>query len=286
MKGSQLTKLRKKSERMVQIMGKLERWKKLTGLVCMAVVLAFVLIIGNTSYAAGKGSINITDITMSKGQTKKLKISGTKEKVKWKSSKPSVVKVNVSGKIKAVKKGTAVITGTVSGKQYRCTVRVNQSRKNKDNILIVYFSQTGTTKDVAQKIQKLTGGDLLRIREKSKYPDDYDKTVSRAKKELNKNARPKITSVAANMKDYDVVFIGYPIWWHSTPKVIDTFLESYNLEGKTVIPFCTSGGSDIEESMPVINKLCKGSTILDGYTADSGSTKEIRRWLKRIGVIK
>lgn len=82
-----------------------------------------------------------------------------------------------------------------------------------------------------------------------------------------------------------MIYIGYPIWWHSTPKVVDTFLTKYNLKGKTVIPFCTSGGSDISESMGVIKKLCKRSTILDGYTADSGSTKEIKNWLTKIGVL-
>lgn len=238
-----------------------------------------------------KVTINITDIVMKKGQSRTLKISGTKKKVTWKSSKPSVVKVNSKGKMSAKKSGTATITGTVkqnkkqSARKYTCKVRVSAAKKKDKKVLVAYFSQTGATKAVAEKIHKLTGGDILRIREKDKYPNDYDKTVARAKRELNKNARPKITSVVANMKDYDIIYIGYPIWWHSTPKVVDTFLAKYNLKGKTVIPFCTSGGSDISESMDVIKKLCKGSTILEGYTADSGSTREIRNWLTKIGML-
>lgn len=85
------------------------------------------------------------------------------------------------------------------------------------------------------------------------------------------------------MKSYDVVYVGYPIWWHSTPKVINTFLEEQNLKGKTVIPFCTSGGSDIEETLSDLKKSCKGATVLEGYTAEEGTTKEIRNWLKDIG---
>lgn len=246
-----------------------------------------------TVLAASKNeaAINITDIVMKKGQSRTLKISGTKKKVTWKSSKTSVVKVNSKGKMTAKKSGTATITGTVkqnkkqSAKKYICKVQVSAAGKKDKKVLIAYFSQTGTTKAVASKIHKLTGGDILRIKEKDTYSKDYDKTAARAKKERDKNARPKITSVVANMKDYDIIYIGYPIWWHSTPKVVDTFLAKYNLKGKTVIPFCTSGGSDISESMNVIQKLCKGSTILEGYTADSGSAKEIRNWLTEIKML-
>lgn len=251
--------------------------------ICMvvAMIIGILAFTGNDISAATKQSLNITNISMAKGQSRKLNVSGAK-KIQWKSSKKSVVTVNKKGKIKAKKKGTAVITATVEGKKYRCNVTVNQPSKNKKDILIVYFSQSGTTKAVAKKIQKLTGGDLLRIREKNKYPNDYDKTVERADKEVKQNARPAITTVAANMKSYDVVYVGFPIWWHTTPKVIDTYLEKYNLQGKTVIPFCTSGGSEIEEAMPAINDLCKGSTILKGYTADDGTIEEIREWLKEI----
>ena len=75
----------------------------------------------------------------------------------------------------------------------------------------------------------------------------------------------------------------YQIWWHTTPRVVNTFLEKYNLKGKTVIPFCTSGGSEIDESLSALRKSAKGAVIKEGYTADSGSTAEVKRWLTRIG---
>lgn len=85
------------------------------------------------------------------------------------------------------------------------------------------------------------------------------------------------------MDDYDVIFVGYPMWWHTAPMAIDTFLESYNLSGKTVVPFCTSASSDIEESMGAIRTLCPNSNILEGLTVDD--TDDIEPWLKEIGVI-
>lgn len=252
-------------------------------LVAMCVVSIFIP--NRSSEAAAKYALNITDMTMSKSQSRQLKLSGAK-KVTWKSSKKSVVTVSKKGKVTAKKKGSAVITAKSNGKSYKCNVTVNQPTKKKNDILIVYFSQTGTTKAVANKIQQLTGGDLLRIREKNKYPNDYDKTVARAKNELNKKSYPAISTKAFNMKSYDTVYVGYPVWWHSTPRVVNTFLKQYNLKGKTVIPFCTSGGSDISETLSALKKSCRGAKILKGYTADEGTKAEISNWLIKIGQLK
>ena len=252
-------------------------------LVAMCVVSIFIP--NRSSEAAAKYALNITDMTMSKGQSRQLKLSGAK-KVTWKSSKKSVVTVSKKGKVTAKKKGSAVITAKSNGKSYKCNVTVNQPTKKKNDILIVYFSQTGTTKAVANKIQQLTGGDLLRIREKNKYSNDYDKTVARAKNELNKKSYPAISTKAFNMKSYDTVYVGYPVWWHSTPRVVNTFLKQYNLKGKTVIPFCTSGGSDISETLSALKKSCRGAKILKGYTADEGTKAEISNWLIKIGQLK
>lgn len=156
-----------------------------------------------------------------------------------------------------------------------------QSKEKK--VLVVYFSRTGTTKTVAKKIKKMTGGTMFRIQTKKKYPSNYDKMLNTAQKEQDEKARPALKKKVKSMKKYDVIVIGYPIWWHTTPRVVNTFLEKYNLKGKTVIPFCTSGGSEIDESLPALRKSAKGAVLKEGYTADSGSTAEIKRWLTRIG---
>ena len=150
-------------------------------------------------------------------------------------------------------------------------------------ILIAYFSKTGNTEEVANRIQELTGGDLFRIETAQPYPEDYTETTQIAQEELENNARPELTGEVENMEDYDTLFIGYPIWWHTAPMAVYTFLESYDLSGKTVIPFCTSGGSDIEESMPAIQELCPDSNILEGLTANN--LDDVEPWIESLGVV-
>lgn len=261
-----------------------ERMRKGTAFILAILLAVGQFVAGGTDAIAARKqkALNITDLTLSVGQSQKLKASKG-GKVTWSSSKRSVASVNKKGIVKGKKTGKAIITARVSGKKLKCNVVVHKSSAEKKDVLVTYFSQTGTTKAVAKKIRKLTGGDLLQIKPKKKYTSNYDKLVKVAKREINKNTRPKVTTVAKNIKSYDVIYVGYPIWWHTTPRVVNTFLEKYNLKGKTVIPFCTSGGSEIEESLPALRKSAKGAVIKKGYTADSGSTAEIRKWLTEIG---
>lgn len=253
------------------------------------ILMIFTLLLGilftghiDVHAASRKKALNVTDISLAVGQSRQLKVSNTK-RIKWTSSKKSVVSVSKKGKIRAKKAGKATITAKVNGKKLKCNVVVNKPSAKKKDILIVYFSQTGTTKSVAKKIQKLTKGNLLQIKEKNKYTSDYNKLTKIAKKEIRRNTRPKVTTEARNIKSYDVIYVGYPIWWGTTPRVVNTFLEKYNLKGKTVIPFCTSGGSDIDGSLSDLKKSCKGALFKKGYTMNTGSTSEIRRWLTQIG---
>ena len=146
-----------------------------------------------------------------------------------------------------------------------------------NDILIAYFSHTGTTKEVAEHIQQQIGGDLFRIEPAEPYENGYA-SADRAQQEVENDARPMLANQVETMEQYDTIFIGYPIWYHNAPMVIATFLESYDLSGKTVIPFCTSSSSDIAESMDLIYRLCNDATVLDGLTAN-GSHESIDRWL-------
>lgn len=152
------------------------------------------------------------------------------------------------------------------------------------NILIAYFSKTGNTEAIAQEIQSLTNGTLVEIETVEPYPDSYSETVDIAESEKEANARPEISTTVDNMDQYDTVFIGYPIWWYDAPMAVYTFLENYDFEGKTVIPFCTSGGSDIEESIPGIEAAVSGATMLEGLTANDSS--DVQPWLEEIGILK
>lgn len=141
----------------------------------------------------------------------------------------------------------------------------------------------GRVRALADMIQNETGGDLFSIQTSVVYPADGRELIDYAAEEQDDDARPELTSHIENLDQYDTFFIGYPIWWGTTPRVVNTFLEKYDLAGKTVIPFCTSGGSDIDGSLPDLKKSCEGATFKEGYTADTGSMAEIRKWLTQIG---
>ncbi len=148
-------------------------------------------------------------------------------------------------------------------------------------ILIAYFSHSGHTERIARQIQAQTGGDIFHIETVRAYPEEYHACTEAAKAEKENNARPELKRAVENMATYDVIFIGYPIWWHTAPMAVYSFLESYDLSGKTVIPFCTSGGSDLDESMPAIRQLCAKATLLEGLTANNAA--DVAPWLQKIG---
>lgn len=140
--------------------------------------------------------------------------------------------------------------------------------------LVIYFSATGTTKGVAEKIASATGGDLYEITPAEPYSDadlDWHDNASRSTKEQNdKSARPAIANDTAKLDGYDTIYIGYPIWWGEEPRIMDTFVEAHSFEGKTVIPFCTSGGSGIGNSGKNLAELANGGTWLGGDRLDAG----------------
>ena len=124
------------------------------------------------------------------------------------------------------------------------------------NVLVAYFSYSGTTRNVATALSEKTGGDLFEITPQKGYSNVYMESNS----EIRSNARPALTDTVENMEEYDIVFVGYPVWWHATPAPINTFLESYDLTGKLIIPFCTSGGSAIDKTIPTFLNSCDGLT--------------------------
>lgn len=151
-------------------------------------------------------------------------------------------------------------------------------------VLIAYFSWSGNTKAAAEKIQGLTGGDIYRIEAADPYPGEYDATTDRAKQEQKDNARPAIAG-KADLSKYDVIMVGYPIWWYQEPMIIDTFLESGDFSGKTIVPFCTSGGSSIDKSIEHMKTVVKGASFAQGFRYD-GNDKEMNQWLNSLGLLK
>lgn len=149
-------------------------------------------------------------------------------------------------------------------------------------VLVAYFSATGTTKGVAERLASAVGGDLYEIVPAEPYSDadlNWNDRESRSTKEQNdKSARPGIASKTLDLSGYDTIYVGYPIWWGEEPRIMDTFVESYDFSGKTMIPFCTSGGSGIGSSGRNMEQLTSGATWLDGSRFGGVSEDELRTW--------
>ena len=157
-----------------------------------------------------------------------------------------------------------------------------------NKILIAYFSRTGNTRVLAEEIAEQIGAEAFEIIPAEPYPDDYDATVERFRKERAENARPAIASEVANMEEFATVFIGFPNWGDDMPHIVYTFLEQYDLSGKTVVPFCTNGGGGFGNSLDGLKRTCPDSFVADGFEC-SGSRADrqqenVSKWLAEIGV--
>lgn len=160
-----------------------------------------------------------------------------------------------------------------------------KQKKASKNVLIVYFSGTGTTRSAAKKVKKATGGKLYQIKAADPYTSadlDYSKDNCRANVEQqDETVRPKIIGRVKNIRKYDVIFVGYPIWWNKEPMIIRTFLESYNLKGKKIVPFCTSGGSGISGSRKGVKAAAKGAKVVKGKDLTDLSSRSVAKWAKK-----
>lgn len=147
---------------------------------------------------------------------------------------------------------------------------------------------TGNTGLAAHWISDAAGGDFFFIQTEEKYPGDYDDTVDQGQEEQSENARPKLSSHVDHMDQYDVVFLGYPNWWGDMPMAVYSFLDEYDLSGKTVIPFVTSGGSGFSDTVSAIKEeepdadVQEGLELSDSETADSED--EVKSWVESLGV--
>ena len=164
------------------------------------------------------------------------------------------------------------------------------SGKSDGNTLIVFFSWGGNTKGIAQEIQSQTDADLFEIELVHPYSDDYDTVLDEAQRDQNEQARPEIKNHVENMDQYSTIILGYPNWWASIPMPIASFLEEYDLSGKTIVPFCSHGGGRFGQSLTAIAKLAPDATMGEGlavsYSGDSGLSDDIAEWLEKNGVKK
>lgn len=157
--------------------------------------------------------------------------------------------------------------------------------QEESRMLVVYFSATGNTESLAQTIAEVTGADIYEIVPEDPYTSEdlnYSDDNCRANQEMNDpDARPAIAGSVENMDEYDTILLGYPIWWGTMPRIINTFLDSYDMSGKTIMPFCTSGGTGITTSVSDIRDICTDSEVTDGLKGSASTGQaDIEKWLE------
>lgn len=174
-------------------------------------------------------------------------------------------------------------SGNVAGQ-----IQQGGNEESGSHILIAYFSWGGNTRGIAEEIEEQTGADLFEITLVKPYSDDYNTVLDEVQRDQNEQARPELSSHVENMEDYDVIILGYPNWWASIPMPIASFLEEYEFEGKTIIPFCSHGGGRFGQSLTAIAKLAPeskmGEALSIHYSGDSTLEDDISEWLRTNGI--
>ena len=176
---------------------------------------------------------------------------------------------------------------TSQNKAQQRTVSLAASENNK-KILIACFSHTGNTKAFAEIIQKEAGGDLFAIEPQAAYPRDYDTVAQQAKGEVGSRFKPALANKIAEIRSYDVIFIGTPIWWYTVAPPVRTFLAEYDLADKKVVPFSTHKGSGLSGIDKAMQGLQPKAKVLEGFAIWDDKAKEmqadIANWLQRLKI--
>lgn len=164
----------------------------------------------------------------------------------------------------------------------------NQPEGEGSQALVVYFSWSGNTENVANSIAAQTGADMFRIVPSEPYVDDYNELLDIASEEKQNGARPEIADSIEDLGQYDVIYAGFPNWWGDMPMILYSFFDSYDLSGKTIAPFCTSGGSGLSDTVNSIKALEPEAEVLEGLhirdSASSDPDSAVGEWLGGLGL--
>ena len=151
-------------------------------------------------------------------------------------------------------------------------------------VLVAYYSHSGNTRAVAEKIKEITGGDLFEIKTSHEYPKNYTDIINQAKDEKEKDFMPELTE-RVDISAYDTIFIGSPVWWYTFASPVRTFLSENDFSGKTIMPFCTHGGGGASMTYSDIARLCPNSDVKAGFDSYENNAKEsdIQNWINNAG---
>ncbi len=199
--------------------------------------------------------------------------------------------------------GFTLLISTTSFCQTKDSGSQVTSKVDPNKILIVYLSRTNNTKAIAELIHESVGGTLVALELKNPYPEDYKTIVDQVAKENETGFLPPLKTKIDSIEKYDLVFVGFPTWGMQLPPPMKSFLNQYDLSGKTVVPFNTNAGYGVGSSFETVKKLCPKSKILEGFSIKGGVERdgiyfvmegekekqardEVKRWLKKIKVVK
>ena len=182
-----------------------------------------------------------------------------------------------------MKKIMMMLTALLAVSLSACSQKKTETKMDQ-KVLVAYFSASGTTKGVAQQLAEVAGADLHEIKPEQPYTEtdlDWHDKQSRSSVEMqDKHSRPAITAKLQSMKDYDVVYVGFPIWWYTCPTIINTFMEAYDFQGKTIIPFATSGGSSIKKACADLKAAYPNLNCKEGKLLNRASKEELQKWVE------
>lgn len=180
-------------------------------------------------------------------------------------------------------KRTVLLTVLTALCMTACTNKTEAQSDKQHKTLVAYFSATGTTKAAAEKIAAATGGELFAIEPQKPYTQadlDWTDKQSRSSVEMSDaSSRPALKAKKTDIAAYDTIYIGFPIWWYTAPRIINSFIEAHNLKGKVIFPFATSGSSSIEASVNDLRKSYPTLDIRDGKLLNRATDKTVREWV-------
>lgn len=167
-------------------------------------------------------------------------------------------------------------------------VNNNDNEADELSTLVVYFSNSGNTEILANFIHNYVGGDIVALEPTVAYPEDYNNLLDVAQEEQQSDARPEFNDLNIDIDDYDTIFIGYPNWWGDMPMIIYTFFDTYDLSGKTIAPFNTSGGSGLSRTVGTIRELEPNATVTEGFTVlgddVDNAMSDVEEWIDSLGL--
>ncbi len=176
-----------------------------------------------------------------------------------------------------------LLAGALFVQNAQAEINKGENIMENKKILVAYYSYSGNTKEVAEAIHKKVGGDIFEIKTEGSYPNEYHPMTEQAKKEIEENYRPKLTTSVADIAQYDVIFLGSPNWWGTITPQVSSFIETYNLSGKRIIPFITNGGGGVQRTISDMTKQCKGCDVeQNGWVGYGNETSGLDAWLRNL----